>query len=311
MNDKSMPTPEINVKNLIETIPSRLIKKPLVSVSMITYNHEKYIEEAINGVLMQEVDFDVELIISNDNSPDQTDTIIQKILKEHPKSHCIKYIKNKKNLGIMQNLADNLKSCKGQYIAICEGDDYWTDSTKLQKQVQFLEDFPEYVITYTNSQAFDENGLVNIDFGGVKRDVSADELKKGIPIYTLTTCFRNVLKEIPMDLLSAKLGDVIIWSLLGAYGKGKYLADILPAAYRVHKEGVFSMQSEQQKIRMTLITSNALFAYYNRIGDIDNGLYFGEQSIKLFIKLIGWNRLITMIIEKIQSRFIQIFKKLR
>ena len=71
------------------------------------------------------------------------------------------------------------------------------------------------------------------------------------------------------------------------------------------------MQSEQQKIRMTLITSNALFAYYNRIGDIDNGLYFGEQSIKLFIKLIGWNRLITMITEKILTRLIQMFKKFR
>jgi glycosyltransferase involved in cell wall biosynthesis len=261
---------------------------------------------------MQETSFPFEILVHDDASTDGTEKIILAYAENYP--GIIRAVIQTENQYSKAGLIAHrflFPKAKGKYIALCEGDDYWTDSTKLQKQVQFLEDHPEYVITYTNSQPFDEKGLVNIDFGGAKRDVSADELKKGIPMYTLTTCFRNVFREIPMDLLSAKLGDVIIWSLLGAYGKGKYLADILPAAYRVHKEGVFSMQSEQQKIRMTLITSNALFAYYNRIGDIDNGLYFGEQSIKLFIKLIGWNRLITMITEKILTRLIQMFKKFR
>lgn len=286
--------------------------EPLVSVCCITYNHVSYISEGIDSFLMQETNFPFEILVYDDASTDGTEQIVLEYVEKYP--GIIRAVIQTENqyskVGLkITNLL--FSKAKGSYIALCEGDDYWTDRTKLQKQVQFLEDHPEYVITYTNSQAFNEKGPVNIDFGGAKRDVSADELKKGIPIYTLTTCFRNVIEGMPMDLLSAKLGDIIIWSLLGAYGKGKYLADILPAAYRVHEEGVFSMQSEQQKIRMTLITSNALFAYYNRIGDIDNGLYFGEQSIKLFIKLIGWNRLITIIIEKIQSRFIQIFKKLR
>jgi glycosyltransferase involved in cell wall biosynthesis len=286
--------------------------EPLVSVCCITYNHVSYISEALDSFLMQKTNFPFEILVHDDASTDGTNKIILEYTEKYP--GIIRAVIQTENQYSKAGLIAHrflFPKAKGNYIALCEGDDYWTDRAKLQKQVQFLEDHPEYVITYTNSQPFDEKGLVNIDFGGVKRDVSADELKKGIPIYTLTTCFRNVFKEIPMDLLSAKLGDVIIWSLLGAYGKGKYLADILPAAYRVHKEGVFSMQSEQQKIRMTLITSNALFAYYNRLGDIDNGLYFGEQSIKLFIKLIGWNRLIIMIIEKILTRFIQMFKKLR
>ena len=286
--------------------------EPLVSVCCITYNHVSYISEALDSFLMQKTNFPFEILVHDDASTDGTNKIILEYTEKYP--GIIRAVIQTENQYSKAGLIAHrflFPKAKGNYIALCEGDDYWTDRAKLQKQVQFLEDHPEYVITYTNSQPFDEKGLVNIDFGGVKRDVSADELKKGIPIYTLTTCFRNVFKEIPMDLLSAKLGDVIIWSLLGAYGKGKYLADILPAAYRVHKEGVFSMQSEQQKIRMTLITSNALFAYYNRLGDIDNGLYFGEQSIKLFIKLIGWNRLITMITEKILTRLIQMFKKFR
>ena len=286
--------------------------EPLVTVCCMSYNHADFIREAIDSFLMQETSFPFEILVHDDASTDGSEKIVLEYVEKYPGIiRVVTQTKNQYSKSGLMLFNFLFSKINAKYIALCEGDDYWTDRTKLQKQVQFLEDHPEYVITYTNSQPFNEKGLLNIDFGGAKRDVSADELKKGIPMYTLTTCFRNVIREIPMDLLSAKLGDIIIWSLLGSYGKGKYLADILPAAYRVHKEGVFSMQSEQQKIRMALITSNALFAYYNRVGDIDNGLYFGEQSIKLFIKLIGWNRLITMIIEKTRSKFIQMFKKLR
>ena len=121
-------------------------KQPKVSVCMITYGHEKFIEEAINGVLMQECDFVVELIIANDCSPDKTDAVIQNILCNHPRASWIKYIKHDKNLGMMPNFIFAMQECKGKYIALCEGDDYWTDPSKLQKQVDFLEANSDYVI---------------------------------------------------------------------------------------------------------------------------------------------------------------------
>lgn len=113
---------------------------------MITYGHEKFIEQAINGVLMQECDFEVELIIANDCSPDQTDEVIQKIIDNHPKSFWIKYIKHDKNLGMMPNFIFSLQQCTSEFIAVCEGDDYWTDPLKLQRQVDFLENNLEYVM---------------------------------------------------------------------------------------------------------------------------------------------------------------------
>jgi hypothetical protein len=123
------------------------------------------------------------------------------------------------------------------------------------------------------------------------------ELVRGIPLYTLTTCFRNVIKELPFDLLSARLGDQVIWSLLGAHGKGKYLSDISPAAYRVHDGGVHSKKSQLEKIEMSLLTSNALLSYYSRLKDEPNARYFAEYSFRLSRRLIGWKRLSVLLLQ--------------
>lgn len=130
---------------------------------MITYGHEKFIEQAINGVLMQECDFEVELIIANDCSPDQTDSVIQNIIANHPKSSRIKYFKHDKNIGMMPNFISALQQCNGKYIALCEGDDYWTDSLKLQKQFDILENNPDYKFCVTNLNFYNQ-GSVKMDY---------------------------------------------------------------------------------------------------------------------------------------------------
>lgn len=122
----------------------------MVSVVLITYNHEKYIEEAIEGVLMQEITFPIELIIANDNSPDNTDDIVKNILKKHSKSFIIRYINQQENKGMIANFIDALSQCNGKYIAFCEGDDYWVEPLKLQKQVNFLEENLEYGLVATD-----------------------------------------------------------------------------------------------------------------------------------------------------------------
>ena len=113
--------------------------KPLVSVIMITYGHEKYIEEAIRGVFLQKTNFPLELIISNDKSPDSTDEIIKNIIKSAPENISVNYIQHLENIGMLPNFISTLKMAEGKYIAVCEGDDYWTDENKLQKQIDFLE----------------------------------------------------------------------------------------------------------------------------------------------------------------------------
>ena len=127
------------------------MNKPLVSVCMITYNHEKYIAEAIQGVLMQKTDFEIEFIIANDASTDNTHTLITEFAIDK-KNITINYINHSVNSGMMSNFVSALQQCSGKYIALCEGDDYWTDPLKLQKQVDFMEANPEYAMIFTNGK---------------------------------------------------------------------------------------------------------------------------------------------------------------
>jgi len=130
-------------------------KKPLVSVITITYNHEKYIEDTILGVINQKCDFEVEFIISNDKSTDYTDKVIKDILRkiEIPENITIKYFNQDENLGVCNNFIFCVQKAKGKYLAYCEGDDYWTDDNKLKKQIDLLES-KEDVSMSTHEAAF-------------------------------------------------------------------------------------------------------------------------------------------------------------
>lgn len=110
--------------------------RPTVSVCCITYNHERFLAQAIESVLMQETDFDVELVIGEDCSTDATRTIAQVYARQNPGR--IRVLTPAANLGIMRNLMATFAACDGEYIAFLEGDDYWTDPTKLQRQVDAL-----------------------------------------------------------------------------------------------------------------------------------------------------------------------------
>jgi glycosyltransferase involved in cell wall biosynthesis len=121
----------------------RIMSMPIVSVAMITYGQENYIKEAIHGVLMQQADFEIELIVADDRSPDNTEEVVKSIVASHTNGHWIKYTRHAENKGMMDNFIWALDQCRGKYIAICEGDDYWTDPVKLQKQVKVLEQHPE------------------------------------------------------------------------------------------------------------------------------------------------------------------------
>jgi glycosyltransferase involved in cell wall biosynthesis len=260
----------------------------LVSICCITYNHERYIRDAIESFLMQETEFPFEIVIHDDASTDTTAHIIREYEKNYPE--LIKPIyqtQNQFSKGRFRPFFACLKKAKGKYVALCEGDDYWTDPLKLQKQVTFLEENPDYVITYTAVEAFNENGIVETYVGGALRDLSEEQLKHTAPINTLTTCFRNVIKELPPELSNAKLGDLTIWSLLGAYGKGKFIGEIKPSAYRIHENGVFSKKSPTERMYMDLTTQVSLMLYYMRIGEKTTANFFMRRVVVFFFYYLG------------------------
>jgi len=186
---------------------------------------------------------------------------------------------NKYSRGVKVNLQYNFIRTKGIYIAFCEGDDYWVDPYKLQIQVDFMEKNHEYVICYGDSQPFNEDGLLNINFGGARKDFSSEELMKGTPIFTLTALFHNIIKEMPPEFGVAGYGDKALWSVLGTYGKGKYLNNIKPSMYRVHDSGVHSGASWRKKKEMRIRTFCAQMAYFSRIGKNDMAEYHRQQML--------------------------------
>lgn len=115
-----------------------------VSVIMPAYKQAKYLEQAIVSVLDQVFSGVLELIVANDNSPDETEEIVRRIMQTHPKGVAIVYFKNEPNLGMARNYRKALSLARGSYLAFCEGDDYWTDPLKTQKQFDFLEANKDY-----------------------------------------------------------------------------------------------------------------------------------------------------------------------
>jgi glycosyltransferase involved in cell wall biosynthesis len=130
---------------------------PKVSICMVTYNHQPFISQAIDSVLMQKTDFEYELIIGEDCSTDETLTIVQAYSVSFPER--IKLVLQKQNVGATRNFASVLESCNGQYVALLEGDDYWTSPDKLQKQVEYLERHPNCAICYHSCEVVDKVGV--------------------------------------------------------------------------------------------------------------------------------------------------------
>ena len=213
-----------------------------VSVCMITYNHEKFITEAIEGVLMQETVFEYELVIANDNSFDNTDKIIQEFITIHPKGHRIRYFKQEKNIGMMPNALFALAQSKGKFIALCEGDDYWIDKNKLQKQVDFLEQNPDFSICFHDVYTLFENSNKKEYTANTEREIlTIEDLAKWNFINTPSCVFKNQIIEFPSWFKDCPAGDYALHLLNAQYGKIKRIPEAM-AVYRVHDGGVWSMK---------------------------------------------------------------------
>jgi glycosyltransferase involved in cell wall biosynthesis len=229
---------------------------------------------------MQKTDFAFEVVIHDDASNDGTKEIIEEYSMRYPQLFVPMYqTENQFSKGVRgMMIRFNFPRCRGKYIALCEGDDYWTDPLKLQKQVDFLEKHEDYVICYHNASIVDQAGNKVSDSKlptNSKKDYSEIELIVQMPfILTLSVCFRNVIKEFPEEFRKVLNGDSFLFSLLGAYGKGKYMADIEPAVYRQHQSSIWSSLSTKEQKLNFFNTTYWLAQYYLRIGRDDYAHFF-------------------------------------
>lgn len=210
--------------------------KPLVSICCITYNHEPYIKDALDGFVMQKTNFPFEIVISDDCSKDRTREIIAEYKRKYP--NLIRDISPVYNKGMFENFVYVQENANGEYIALCEGDDYWTDPYKLQKQVDYMEQHPEIDLCCTASQQYVQKTGKFIGHGGTNLCEKYDTCIMGYnDIFTATTLirtdsFRKCYAELKSFLSKDLIIDTAYWYWFAYYNKVKYF-DEETAVYRI------------------------------------------------------------------------------
>ena len=242
-------------------------KKPLVSIICFAYNHEKFIKDAIEGFLIQKTTFPFEIIIHDDASTDCTPNIIKEYEQNNPELFKPIYQKENqasKEKGRVSKICFN--AVRGEYIALCEGDDYWTDPLKLQKQVDFLEANPAYsmcgaqakcLVINQDNQEFSGGFLTN-----KKEVLTTLDFLSGYPMHTSTVLLRKSMLQMPDWLTNVKNGDVTLFSLLSENGPAFFMNKPV-SVYRVTGTGVWSSASIETRYYAFKNTVNYLNKHFN------------------------------------------------
>ncbi len=221
-----------------------------VLVLMPTYNHSRYIEKAISSVLYQETNFPIELIISDDASTDETLSIINSL--KSTTSVKVQLYVQQFNIGPIENgifLRDIAQKHRFRYVTILEGDDYWIDTKKLQKQVDFLENNLKFSICFHRVYTIDETMNIsndNLNNLEVEADFTIEDLAKGNFMHTSSVVFRN-FTPIPNWFRDIKVCDYPLFMLSASSGEIHYLPDFM-AVYRVHAGGIWSSINQKNRL---------------------------------------------------------------
>ena len=224
-----------------------------LSVLVITYNHERYLAQALEGVLAQRVNFDYEIVVGEDCSTDRTREILMDFHNRYPDK--IVPLLREHNVGGKENLLGTLAACRGQYLALLEGDDYWISEDKLQKQVDFLDVHPDYAICCSRAQMLDETGtwqhasvLPSIAAG----TYTAKDLLEGNFIVTCTVVYRrDLIDPLPAWFSTTVPGDWALHVLVARFGKINLLDGVM-AVHVLHPGGLWSSRPEVGRLRATI-----------------------------------------------------------
>ncbi len=268
--------------------PSLVRKRPLVSVICLAYNHESFIQKTLSSILSQNTSFPFELIVNDDCSTDSTFSMASAFRSSHWGELVL--LRSDKNEGVHASFRKLFAAARGSFIAICDGDDYWTDSKKIQKQYNYLSSHPGVSIVYSDVVAHADGVYPRLNRhyqGGAGFDIESRELSFGPSLNTSTVMFRNVIRELPPEYCTTGCGDLMLWSLLGAFGSGAYLPNILPGVYRQHSGGMHSSVSESSKIVLEIMTTYSLYLYYVRINHMSLANYFTNKTFILMRRVVA------------------------
>jgi glycosyltransferase involved in cell wall biosynthesis len=227
----------------------------MLSVRLMAYKHEPFIAQAIESVLAQEVDFTYEIVIGDDVSPDRTPDIIRDYQSRYPDR--IRFLVRDNNMGNIRNFVDIVNNCRGKYIALLDGDDYWTSTHKLQKQVDFLEAHPECSGCFHNvTMIHDDATELNRNFHENPLAKSFFDLKDIVSSHFIPTCstvFRaRLFDRFPDWFMEMPMADWPLHVLNAQHGQYAYIDEVM-AAYRIHGGGLWSGKSRLAVVDRTIM----------------------------------------------------------
>jgi len=243
---------------------------PLVSVHVITYQHVDYIQECIDGILMQKVNFPIEIVIGEDESTDGTREKCIEYAKQYPDKIRL-FLRDRKQTIVNDgqkiyyfNGKLTLKACRGKYIALCEGDDYWIDPYKLQKQVDFLQSNSSYSLCFHRYYR-KINGhleLMPAHYDEKEKITIEKYAKKVSGVHTLSVVFKNDTDLFSLkDYLGKDTGTYFLFMLIAERGCFKYFSDPM-AVYRVNTSGMYSGKKAFQQGEMSLENKSLMIIYF-------------------------------------------------
>jgi glycosyltransferase involved in cell wall biosynthesis len=214
---------------------------PTVSVLIPTHNQEDFVRTAIESVLAQQTDFRYEIVVSDDCSYDATPEIINELVSQHPET--IHARRHMSHLGGKQNFLQGLACCKGEFVALVEGDDYWTSHDKLQTQVDFLRRHPVYSACFHNVDVIDEDSGLSLGrfcSGDYKKTWELEDLLSRNVIPTCSVMFRRMAADqLPSWFATLQIGDWPLHILNAERGPIGYIDRCL-GVYRVHRDSFWS-----------------------------------------------------------------------
>lgn len=284
------------LKEKVEHFVHHVTKYPKVSVLVQTYNHEKYIEKCLNSILEQKTNFDFEIIIGEDYSSDGTRNICKSFAQKYPEKIRLILHHPRNKIRVLSTLTGNFNSlynffsANGEFIAFCEGDDFWTDVNKIQKQVDFLTSNKKYILSYhsfVEVNAMEEPLLEVHQLQQPLIDLSKENLQRidQHPLFS-TVCFRNCLKtSIPEEVAEVINVDTFLLSLLGNYGAAGFINDIQPSFYRRHHGGIWTGRIQELKLKSKMLTFQMLSKYYSRQEDYNLETFFRLKAQRSYKSL--------------------------
>lgn len=266
---------------------------PKVSVLITTYNQENLITQTVDSVLMQVTNFDYEIVIGEDASSDRTREVVVELARRHPDkirvllrdpevANCERHLYGK------MNFLQALESCRGEYIAVLDGDDYFTSPHKLQKQVDFLNARPDCMICFHNVQAvYEDKESENLCPDNQKEITDIEQLLWGNFIPSCSIMYRREpVVQIPDWFLTAKVGDWPINIFKAQYGKIGYLNEVM-SAYRVHQAGAWSLRKRSHQLLISLevldnVDRDLQFKYHAAVRGAQTRILF--ELAELYLK---------------------------